>query len=931
MNTKSKIQPAILTLLLLSILLPMFARGATNQTIYQTSFEPPVFTPGLPIRGQDNWEMFHDGEAISISTNNARSGTQCVRMDGRLLEQTGPNSSAAFCFSEVFLDNPPITPPPIVELTAYVRLDGPQTGTDGASTNDLMSANLAAVADAGGSAVELGSLLVSSAGRIFTWGSRPEDRYKYSAPMTFGAYQKLVLRVDFIARTVRYFANDVELGFVPFASSITSDRLAGGYLVMAGPVEPLITPYHYDPADYTAYFDDYSIVSVPVEGPEIVVEQGVGLTSGAATVDFGGAVVGGSSQRTFTIRNFGNQNLTGLAVTMDGPNAADFTLTASPAGTLNPGSSTTFTLRFSPATAGTRRAVLHIASNDADENPFNITLTGSGVLSPVEIAQQAYLKASNTGVSDFFGVVAMDGDTVVVGAGGEDSNATGINGNQSNNSAFDSGAAYVFVRSGTNWAQQAYLKASNTGSGDYFGSRVAISGDTVLVGALGEASNATGVNGNQANNSAQGAGAAYVFVRNGTNWTQQAYLKASNTEAGDTFGAWVAISEDTIVIGATGESSNATGVNGNQNDNSAFGSGAAYVFVRNGTNWTHQAYLKASNTGAEDNFGTSVSISGDTLVVGAGLEDSNATGVNNHSNDSGTNSGAAYVFVRSGTNWAQQAYLKASNTGGGTAACNPCGDFFGDSVAVWGDTIVVGAPSESSSATGINGNQNDNSAQGAGAAYVFVRKGTNWNQQAYLKASNSGAGDNFGSLVALVGDTIVVAAFLEDSAAVGLNGNQNSNSAFDSGAAYVFVRSETNWIQQAYLKASNTGAEDNFGVPAVSGNTVVIGAPLESSNATGVNGNQNNNNAPGSGAVYVFTGVGPFRPELRLTATRNGDMLQLTATGTTNTNWRLESRDDLTGTNAWRPLTNITLGPSPTVIQQTLTSTNRFYRGAWLP
>jgi hypothetical protein len=185
--------------------------------------------------------------------------------------------------------------------------------------------------------------------------------------------------------------------------------------------------------------------------------------------------------------------------------------------------------------------------------------------------------------------------------------------------------------------------------------------------------------------------------------------------------------------------------------------------------------------------------------------------------------------------------------------------------------------------------------------------------------------------VALVGDTIVVAAFLEDSAAVGLNGNQNSNSAFDSGAAYVFVRSETNWIQQAYLKASNTGAEDNFGVPAVSGNTVVIGAPLESSNATGVNGNQNNNNAPGSGAVYVFTGVGSFRPELRLTATRNGSTLQLTANGTTNTLWRLESRDTATGTNAWQPLSNITLGASPMLIEQPLASTNRFYRGVWMP
>ena len=132
------------------------------------------------------------------------------------------------------------------------------------------------------------------------------------------------------------------------------------------------------------------------------------------------------------------------------------------------------------------------------------------------IAQQAYLKASNTGASDFFGAsVAISGNTVVVGAYGEDSAATGVNGNQADNSAIDSGAAYVFVRSGSTWTQQAYLKASNTGASDFFGASVAISGDTVVVGAYDEDSAATGVNGNQANNSAVDSGAAYVFVRIG--------------------------------------------------------------------------------------------------------------------------------------------------------------------------------------------------------------------------------------------------------------------------------------------------------------------------------------------------------------------------------------------------------------------------------
>ena len=282
--------------------------------------------------------------------------------------------------------------------------------------------------------------------------------------------------------------------------------------------------------------------------------------------------------------------------------------------------------------------------------------------------------------------------------------------------------------------QQAYLKASNTGAGDQFGYSVAISGDTVVVGAYTEDSNATGVNGNGGDNSAGGAGAAYVFVRSGGSWTQQAYLKASNTDAGDFFGGSVAISGDTVVVGAIYEDSNATGVNGNGEDDSAANAGAAYVFVRSGGSWTQQAYLKASNTGAVDWFGASVAISGDTVVVGATYEDSNATAVNgNEGDNSAANAGAAYVFVRSGVSWTQQAYLKASNT--------DAGDWFGHSVAISGDTVVVGASGEDSNATGVNGNEGDNSAAYAGAAYVFVRSGGSWTQQAYLKASNTGAGD----------------------------------------------------------------------------------------------------------------------------------------------------------------------------------------------
>jgi len=464
------------------------------------------------------------------------------------------------------------------------------------------------------------------------------------------------------------------------------------------------------------------------------------------------------------------------------------------------------------------------------------------------VVQQAYLKASNTGADDGFGYsVAVSGDTVVVGARQEFSNATGVNGNQADDSAPLAGAAYVFVRSGGVWSQQAYLKASNTGAFDQFGYSVAISGDTVVVGAYDEDSNATGVNGNQADNSALRSGAAYVFVRSGGVWSQQAYLKASNSSEHDGFGLSVAASGDTVVVGAYAEDSNATGVNGNQADNSAWNSGAAYVFIRSGGVWRQQAYLKAFNTDVGDVFGLSVAVSGDTVVVGAWSEDSNATGVNgNQADNSAAQAGAAYVFVRSGGVWHQQAYLKASNTG--------VDDQFGSSVAVSGDTVVVGARLEDSSATGVNGNQANNSAGDSGAAYVFVRSGGVWSQQAYLKASNTGADDQFGLSVAVSGVTAVVGARFEDSNAAGVNGNQANNSALRAGAAYVFVRWGGVWSQQAYLKASNTGRFDEFGYSvAVSGDTLVVGAWQEDSNATGVNGDEADNSATNSGAAYVFT------------------------------------------------------------------------------
>ena len=466
------------------------------------------------------------------------------------------------------------------------------------------------------------------------------------------------------------------------------------------------------------------------------------------------------------------------------------------------------------------------------------------------VLQQAYVKASNTGVNDSFGhSVAISGDTMVVGAPYEDSGAIGINGNSNDNSKTNSGAVYVYVRSGNTWAQQAYIKASNPDEEDQFGWSVAISGDTLVVGALNESSSATGVNGNQSLNNSLSAGAAYVFIRNGTNWNQQAYLKASNTGAGDLFGYSVAIDGETIVVGSPYEGSAATGIDGNQFDNSALYSGAAYVFTRSGTVWTQQAYLKASNTGTNDTFGAAVAISSNTVAVAAIIEGSSSAGINgNQLDNSIPGAGAVYVYTRSGTFWSQQAYIKASNPN--------ADDVFGFGLALDGNTLAVGAFHEDSGSAGVNGNQVDNTLTNSGAAYVFVRNGTTWSQQAYLKASNPHADDIFGLSLAVQGDNLVVSSWNEPSSATGINGSQTNSAAPGSGAAYLFRRSGTNWNQSAYIKASNTGSNDAFSTDvAMSGDTLVIGAENEASNATGINGSQSDNSASGAGAAYVFVNL----------------------------------------------------------------------------
>ncbi len=298
--------------------------------------------------------------------------------------------------------------------------------------------------------------------------------------------------------------------------------------------------------------------------------------------------------------------------------------------------------------------------------------------------EQAKLSASDVAANTEFGLaIAAAGDTVVVGAPQASAGAV-----------MNSGAAYVYVRSGTTWTEQAKLAAADATSNSQFGRAVAIAGDTILIGAPYTASGTK-----------LAAGAAYVFVRSGTTWMQQTKLVAADAAATDLYGTAVALAGDTAVCGAIGASRGADA-----------DAGAAYVYVRSGTTWSQQDKLAVATTGFFGGFGSALALDGDTLTVG-------------------TKDSSAYVYVRSGTTWSQQ--LEA----------RPLAYTFGSSTAVGGNTALFGAPDRDAGA----GFQ-------PGRVHIYTRSGTTWSAVTQRSAVDGTPGDLFGTALALGGDWLVVAA-----------------------------------------------------------------------------------------------------------------------------------------------------------------------------
>ena len=322
------------------------------------------------------------------------------------------------------------------------------------------------------------------------------------------------------------------------------------------------------------------------------------------------------------------------------------------------------------------------------------------------------------------------------------------------------GRAYVFTRASAGWHESAELMGSASMAHDWFGDAVAISGGTIVVGAPSVSVQTPGL------------GRAYVFTRTGTGWHQSGELAGNGTTPGDLFGVSVAVSGRTVVVGAPSHASKA---------------GAAYVFTNAGGQWQGQE-LKGSDTVAKDDFGDSVAISGSTIVVGAF--------------DHASEAGRAYVFTKSSAGWRQSAELVGSDT--------VAGDGFGVSVAISGETVAVGS--------GL-------AATDAGRGYLFTKGTTGWHQAAELVGSGIVAGDDFGDSVAVSGSTVVVGTFAH---------------ALGAARAYLFVKRPTGWRHSTDLAASGATGDDEFGYSvAVSGSTIAVGAY---------------GHDLGVGRVYVFEG-----------------------------------------------------------------------------
>lgn len=391
------------------------------------------------------------------------------------------------------------------------------------------------------------------------------------------------------------------------------------------------------------------------------------------------------------------------------------------------------------------------------------------------ISESARLIADDGTEGDYFGYsVDLSADRAVVGAYRDDDKGS------------NSGSVYVYRLEGDNWGREAKLLASDGEMNDWFGWSVAITGNTIVVGTTGD------------RDAGDWTGSVYIFRYDGTNWTEQAKLLADGTGYyWEEFGFDVAISADsnTVLIGA------------NKANDNGFKSGAAYIFRFDGSDWVQQAKLLASDGVELATFGNGVAISedGDTAFIGAPGKDT-----------TGYTAGSAYVFEFDGEQWLQKQKLIASDAAHG--------DHFGHSLALYGDTLVVGA-------YGDDGAEPNDLYCNSGSAYIFNYNGTNWIEQTKLELADGRCRNQFGWAMDIFDNTVVVGT-----------PDGHWGTTYGPGSAYIFGFDGFNWTAKTRLTSSDAAFGDHFGFSvAVFDEKVLVGAELD------------DKRGPDSGAAYIFT------------------------------------------------------------------------------
>lgn len=440
-------------------------------------------------------------------------------------------------------------------------------------------------------------------------------------------------------------------------------------------------------------------------------------------------------------------------------------------------------------------------------------------------ASTSYLKNVADQGDRFGSSVALHEDVLVVGAPGEASSATGIDGDPDSNGRVNAGAVYAYRRVDGLWELEAYIKAPTVTAGDRFGFSVDFDGTTLVVGAMGVD---------------EERGGAFVFSRSAAGrWSQEGLLEFAvdgPLAPAARVGMDVSVHGDWIAIGAPGWATIIVDRTFGTYDHTNDDAGTVYLFHRQGSSWESAGTLRPPLEPEQYRFGVALSLSDRYLAVGAPL-DSN-TVPEGPENRSSPFSGAVYVYGRDGMSWTQEAYLKAGNRWPE--------DHFGQVVALSGESLLVASRNQDGVAPGGRENEID-----SGAGYLFERNGEGvWEQVLYLKAANAERNDGLGASAALGDGLLVLGAPGEDSQGTLFDADPADNEAEGAGAVYVFGRVESGWRQLLYLKAPVVDAGDRFGFAlAISEGRVAIGADGE---ASGDPGDPGDNSAPNAGALWIY-------------------------------------------------------------------------------